>query len=68
MDSSVVSVSTSPEFLSMLTLPTYPVRPAFSNSSIKIMVDSRCREEKAHTRVVPLAIISRAKARYTSRA
>ena len=48
---------------SMFTLPTYPVTPAFSSSSIKTSVASRWREENMHTLVVPPSMSSRASLR-----
>ena len=47
----------------MFTLPTYPVTPAFSSSSIRIHVASVCKEENILTRVVPLVIRSLANRR-----
>ena len=51
--SSVVSHRYGGAFRSMFTLPTYPVTPAFSNSSMRIRVLSVCREENMATLVVP---------------
>ena len=48
---------------SMFTLPTKPVTPARSSSSMRIQVASVCREENMHTRVVPLVIRSVARRR-----
>ena len=42
----------------MFTLPTYPVTPAFSNSSMRTRVLSVCKEENMLTRVVPFRIRS----------
>ena len=52
-----------PLLRSMFTLPTYPVTPARSSSSMSTSVASVCREENTATRVVPQAISSPASRR-----